>query len=261
MTSIYRTDENPYYQYVVGLGDDALILGHRWAEWLSKGPNLELDIAASNIALDLIGQADLWLAYAGEVEGNDRTADDLAYLRDTFDFRNHWLTEQPNDDWGVSTARMVMFSVYQYLRYEALAKSSDKRIAEIATKAIKEVSYHRRFSCEWAMRLAQGTEESHKRVQKGFNDLWRFMPELFETADHEQALADKGIAVASSDLEELWLAKMNEIFAETGLTKPETTGRLMGSRHNGHHTEHLGHILCELQFLQRAYPTAQGANW
>lgn len=261
MTSVYTTGENPHFLYVLGLGDDSLVLGQRWAEWLSKGPNLELDIAASNLALDLIGQAELWLALAGDIEGKGRTSDDLAYLRDTHDFRNHWLVEMPNADWGVSTARMLMFSVYQYIRYERLAKSSDIAIAEIAAKALKEVTYHRRFSTEWAMRLGQGTDESNGRLQKGFNELWRFVPELFETANHEQELADKGVAVASSDLEAEWTENMDGVLAEAGIAKPETSGRLLGSRHDGHHTEHLGHMLCELQYLQRVYPTAHGATW
>lgn len=261
MMSVYKTTENPHYQYVLGLGDDALILGQRWSEWLSNGPNLELDIAASNLSLDLIGQADLWLGYAAEVQGEGKCADDLAFLRDTHQFRNHWLTEQPNGDWGVSTARMLMFSVYNYIRYERLTKSSDERIAEIAAKALKEVTYHRRFSTEWTMRLGQGTDESNKRLQKGFDINWRFVPELFETTDEEQALADKGIAVASKDIESEWSEAMDAIFEAAGLTRPETTGRLIGSRHNGHHSEHLGHILCEMQFLQRAYPSASGARW
>ena len=260
MKSIYTTTTNPHFLYVLGLGDDALILGHRWSEWLSKGPTLELDIAASNMALDLVGQADLWLKHAGNLEGAGRTSDDLAYLRDTHDFRCHWLVEHPNEDWGVSTARFLMFSVYQYIRYERLMKSSDEGIAEIAAKAFKEVSYHRRFSTEWAMRLGQGTGESNKRLQDGFNSLWRFVPELFETPDHERDLADKGIAVASADIEAEWTEIMDGILGDAEITKP-AMGRLHGSRHDGHHTEHLGHILCEMQYLQRVYPTAQGATW
>lgn len=261
MTSVYTTTENPHFQYVLGLGDDALVLGHRWSEWLSSSPSLELDIASSNLALDLIGQADLWLALAGEVEGAGRSADDLAYLRDTHDFRCHWIVEQPNGDWGLSIARFLMFSVYQYIRYERLTKSSDASIAEIAAKAFKEVSYHRRFSSEWAMRLGGGTDESNARLQKGFNELWRFVPELFETPAWESELADKGIAVASKDIEAEWTEIMDVILDEAGIKKPETAGRLLGSRHDGHHTEHLGHILCELQYLQRVYPAKQGAKW
>lgn len=259
--SVYKTTENPHFQYVLGLGDDALILGQRWSEWLSKGPNLELDIAASNLALDLIGQADLWLGYAAELQDEGKSSDDLAYLRDTHQFRNHWLTEQPNGDWGISTARMLMFSVYNYIRYERLTKSSDTRIAEIAAKALKEVTYHRRFSTEWTMRLGQGTEESNKRLQKGFDINWRFVPELFETTEGEQALADNGIAVASKDIEAEWSEAMDTILETAGLKRPETTGRLIGSRHDGHHSEHLGHILCEMQYLQRVYPAASGARW
>jgi len=261
MMSVYRDEENPLFQYVLGLGDDALILGHRWSEWLSNGPNLELDIAASNLALDLVGQADLFLSYAGEVEGKGRTADDLAYLRDTQDFRCHWLCEQPNEDWGVSMVRMLMFSVYQYQRLTELLKSTDKRLVEIAEKALKEVTYHRRFSADWLVRLSQGTDEGHRRVQNGLDILWRFVPELFETSAGEQALADKNIAVASHSLEAQWRETMDEVMREAGVSAPETSGRIMASRHDGHHSEHLGHLLCEMQFLQRAYPKETGAVW
>lgn len=261
MKSVYYNNDNPHYQYVLGLGDDCLVLGQRWAEWLGKGPNLELDIASSNLSLDLFGQADLWLGYAAELQGEGKTADDLAMLRDAPAFRNHWLCEQPNSDWGVTTARMVMFSLYQYIRYERLTKSSDPRIAEIAAKALKEVTYHVRFSSEWCMRLGQGTEESHRRLQKGVNELWRFVAELFETPDWERDLADKGIAVASEDIREEWDQQIADLFEAAGLTRPESTGRVIGSRHNGHHSEHLGHLLCEMQFLQRAYPSTAGNVW
>lgn len=261
MASVYRSEENPLFQYVLGLGDDALVLGQRWCEWLGKGPNLELDIASSNLALDLLGQAELLLGHAAELEGEGRSADDLAYLRDAHEFRNHWLVEQPNDDWGVSIARMLMFSLYQYHRFEALSKSSDKFLSEMTTKALKEVSYHRRFSAEWTIRLGQGTEESNRRIQKGFNDMWRFLPELFETVEWERKLADSGVAVASEDLRAPWEADLDQIMEQAGLTKPEGTGRQIGSRHDGHHSEHLGTLLCELQYLQRAYPTSAGANW
>jgi len=261
MNAVYKTEDNPLFQYVLGLGDDALVLGQRWCEWLSKGPNLELDIASSNLALDLLGQAELFLGYAAELEGSGRSADDLAYLRDAHDFRNHWLVEQPNDDWGVTIARMAMFSLYHYHRLEGLTRSNDKFLSDVATKALKEVAYHRRFASEWTIRLGQGTKESHGRVQKGFNDLWRFVPELFETIDAEQKLADDGAIVASGDLRFAWEHDLDQVLEQASLVKPEGTGRLIGSRHNGHHSEHLGLLLCELQYLQRAYPTSAGAHW
>ncbi|MBL4836786.1 MAG: phenylacetate-CoA oxygenase subunit PaaC [Kordiimonadaceae bacterium] len=261
MGCIYQTEENPHFQYVLGLADDALILGQRWGEWLSKGPTLELDIAASNLALDLIGQANLLLEHAAELEGKGHTADDLAYLRDAHDFRNHWLVEQPNDDWGVTTARMLVFSLYQYCRYEALVKSSDAHLADIVAKALKEVSYHRRFAAEWTIRLGQGTEESNQRIQRGFDMLWRFVPELFETVCWEQTLADDGIAVASGTLQDAWEAEVTLILTQANLSVPKGDAHQFGSRHDGHHTEHLGTLLCELQFLQRSYPTASGAVW
>ncbi len=261
MRSIYYTEENPHFQYVLGLGDDVLVLGQRWSEWLSKGPNLELDITASNLALDLIGQTDLLLSHAADLAGKGQNSDDLAYLRDTHDFRNHWLCEQPNGDWGVTIARMFMFSVYQYIRYERLMKSSDVKLSEIAAKAFKEATYHRRFATEWTMRLAHGTTESKQRLQNGFKQLWRFTPELFETPDWERKLADQGIAVASEDIFAEWDEVIDSIFAEAELEKPVFTGGVIGSRHDGHHSEHLGHMLCAMQYLQRVYPTAQGAKW
>lgn len=257
----YYSAENPHFQYVLGLGDDCLILAQRWAEWLSNGPNLELDIASSNMSLDLFGQADLWLGYAAELEGKGQSADDLAFLRDAPAFRNHWLCEVPNGDWGKSTARMALFSIYQYNRYEKLTRSSDPRIAEIAVKALKEVTYHLRFSSEWCLRLGQGTDESHARLQAGFNENWRFVAELFETTDWEQELADKGIAVASADLRADWDKDVKALMDRAGMIQPETSGRVIGSRHDGHHTEHLGHLLSEMQFLQRAYPTSAGHVW
>ncbi|WP_374764202.1 1,2-phenylacetyl-CoA epoxidase subunit PaaC [Yunchengibacter salinarum] len=256
-TDIYRDTMPAEALYVLGLGDDSLVLGQRWSEWLSKAPALELDIASSNLSLDLIGQAQLLLGLAGEREGAGRDADMLAYKRDAMQFRNHLLVEQPNIDWGVTIARQVLFSCYQYLLFERLAESPDERLAEIAAKSLKEIAYHRRFSADWLVRLGQGTEESARRVQKGLDRLWRFSGELFETTSIEEDLAPKGKAVRAEDLKSDWDADIDAILSRAGLRRPESKQMITG-RMAGHHTEHLGHMLAEMQFLQRAYP---GAKW
>ncbi len=257
MTDVYETVENPHFQYVLGLGDDSLILGQRLSECLSKGPALEMDIAVSNLSLDLIGQADLLLGYAGKIEGKGRSADELVNFRDAHDYRCHWLVEQPDRDWGYTICRQFLFSSYQYLLFERLAKLEDKELAEIAAKALKEIAYHRRFSAEWIVRLGQGTEESNLRVQNAINELWRYTGELFETTKWEEALAKEGKAILASDVEAEWVETIDEVFAKAGLSKLDDFYMVYG-RHKGHHSEYLGHMLCEMQYLQRAYP---GAEW
>ena len=256
MINVYENTENVRFQYVLGLADDSLILGQRWAEWLGHAPALELDIAASNISLDLTGQAQLLLEYAGKLEGKDRDGDALAFHRDAFDFRNHLLVEQPNDDWGVSIARQAIFSSFQYALYEKLAQCQDQTLSEIASKAVKEVAYHRRYAADWCVRLAQGTEEANARVQLGFDKLWRFTPELFEANSDDQTLAKDGLAVDASTLFDIWSEDMNAIFDQAGLTRPADCQQQIYGRRKGHHTEHLGRMLTDMQFLPRSYPDA-----
>lgn len=254
---IYAPSENALFEYLIGLGDDALVLGQRVSEWLGHAPEMELDIASSNLSLDLIGQAQLWLNYAGEVEGAGRDADALAFTRDVMRFRNHLLVEQPNRDWGVTMVRQFLFSAWQHPLYDALAASSDSRISEIAAKAVKEVAYHKRFAAEWVVRLGDGTEESHARAQAGVEFLWRYTGELFEPLSGDALLVTDGIAADAASLKSAWQSSVDEIFKMAGLKQPETL-QLITGRENGHHTEHLGHLLSEMQFLQRAYP---GAEW
>ena len=249
-------------EYTLHLADDALILGHRNSEWTGHGPILEQDIALSNIALDLIGQARNFYQYAATLKADDTTEDSLAYLRDGWDFRNCLLVEQGNGDWAKTILRQFFFSAHQYFLYERLQAGSDKTLAAISEKAFKEVSYHLRWSSEWVIRLGDGTAESHSRMEKALDDLWKFTGELFLPSSYERQLAAAGIGVDLSLLRPLWEEKVNEIFAEATLTRPlGENGKepwMQSGGKEGRHTEHLGYILAEMQFLQRAYP---GCEW
>jgi ring-1,2-phenylacetyl-CoA epoxidase subunit PaaC len=245
------------YEYSLSLGDNALILGQRLAEWCGHSPALELDIAATNLSLDLIGEAQLYLDYAAKVEGEGRSADDLAFLRDCLKFRNYLLLEQPNKNWGRTTVRLFLYSTFMVLYLEQLQNSKDEQLAAIAAKAIKEVLYHKRFSSEWMLRLGDGTDESKAYVQKGLEDMWRFTGEMFAMSDGELRLCEKGIAVDAAALKAPWNAEVDAILDKAGLIKPLSQAIITG-RFKGHHSEHLGHILSDMQFLQRAYP---GAKW
>lgn len=253
----YGVTDNALFEYALGLGDTALVLGQRMAEWLGHAPSMELDIAASNFSLDLIGQAQLFLEYAGEVEGEGRSDDDLSFLRDAMFFRNLLIAEQPNRDWGVTMVRHFLISSFLVLQYEVLSSSKDERIAAIAAKALKEMQYHRRFSREWVVRLACGTDEGKSRIERGFDTLWRFTGEMFELASFEEKLVASGIAADVRAIEGPWTAAVDDLLAECGIEKP-TALQMITGRYLGHHTEHLGHMLCDMQFMQRAYP---GATW
>ena len=249
--------QNDLTEYLLRLGDDRLVLGHRLSEWCGHAPILEEDLALANIALDLIGQADLLLTLAGAAEGAGRDADALAYLRDSLDFRNVQLVELPNGDFAVTIARQFFFSTYAMLQAEALKASSHKDLAGVAEKMHKESRYHVRHSGDWMLKLGDGTEESHRRLQNAVNDLWRYTGELFLSDDVEQRLVSKRIAVASSSLEKGWRAQVDDVFGRAGITVPETKWMQRGGR-AGQHTEHLGHLLAEMQVLQRQHP---GASW
>jgi len=255
--SEYGPSDNAHFEYVLGLGDTALVLGQRMAEWLGKAPSMELDIAASNFSLDLFGQAEQFLNYAGELEGEGRSGDDLAFLRDGMFFRNHLIVEQPNRDWGVTMVRHFMVSSFLVLQYEALSGSNDEQIAGVAAKALKEMRYHERFSRDWVARLAGGTDEGMKRITRGFDTLWRFTGELFQKADYEDGLIEGGTAIDVSKLEAKWSEGVEALLEACGIEKPKALQMISG-RTLGHHTEHLGHMLCDMQYLQRAYP---GASW
>jgi ring-1,2-phenylacetyl-CoA epoxidase subunit PaaC len=238
--------------YTLHLADNALILGQRNAEWCGHGPVLEQDIAITNISLDLIGQARNFYQYAATLIGNDATEDSLAYLRKEREFKNCLLVEQPNGDWAQTILRQYLFSQYQYLLFEQLESNKDEQIAAIAAKSLKEITYHLRWSSEWIIRLGDGTEESHNRMLKAIDELWRYTGELFTPANYEV-----GIGIDFIKLKESWLNKVKEIFAEATLTVPEKVFMQTGGK-EGKHTEHLGYILTELQYLQRTYP---GCEW
>ena len=251
------TKEEALFDYCLRIGDNGLILGHRISEWCGHGPILEEDIALTNIALDVLGQSRNFLTYAGEVEGKGRTEDDLAYLRDNREFRNVLLVEQPNGDFGRTIARQFLFDVFSYHFYEALLKSTDTQLASFAEKSIKEVRYHLRHSSEWMTRLGDGTEESHRRVQEPLNDLWVYTGELTEMDEVDHLLLKEGIAV---DLEKLRPAishTIDQVLDRATLKRPEDGWMMKGGR-KGVHSEHLGFILADMQFMQRAYP---GMEW
>jgi ring-1,2-phenylacetyl-CoA epoxidase subunit PaaC len=247
---------NNLFEYCLRLGDSSLILSQRLGEWCGHGPILEEDIALTNICLDLLGQARAFLTYAGQVEGKNRTEDDLAYMRDEYEFRNALLVEQPNGDFAQTILKQFFFSAYQYFLYDALKQSKDKNISALAEKSWKEVAYHLRHSSEWVKRLGGGTEESRQRITDAVDALWFFTGGLFDMDEVDSALIKEGIAVDLNLIKVIWENKVKEIFAEATLAVPEGTFMIKGSR-NGKHTEHLGYILAEMQVLHRQYPKAE----
>jgi ring-1,2-phenylacetyl-CoA epoxidase subunit PaaC len=249
-------DLDPRTEYLLRLGDNALILGHRLSEWCGHGPALEEDIALSNIALDLIGQATLWLGRAGVSEGAGRDADDLAYKRDVLDWRNCLLVEQPNGDFAVTIVRQFLFDCHHHALLEGLAGSRDAEVAAIAAKALKEVTYHRRHSGEWLIRLGDGTGESHARAQAALDLLWGYSHELLEADAVDEEMAARGIGIEPSGLKPAWDAMVTPVLAEATLRRPDDAWSVRGGR-QGIHTEHLGYLLAEMQYLPRAYPDAR----
>ena len=250
----YKTD------YLLGLADNALILAQRNSEWCGHGPVLEQDIAITNISLDLIGQARNFYQYAAaniNIANNESaTEDSLAYLRDVTEFRNSLLVELPKGDWAVTILRQFLFSNYQTLLLQQLQKSNDAQIAAIAAKSLKEATYHLRWSSEWVIRLGDGTEESHIRMNAAIEDLWPYTGELFLMVPYELQAFEAGLGVDVSTLQNEWLHKTAAVFEEATLKIPEKVFMQSGGK-TGRHTEHLGYILAELQFMQRAYPNSE----
>ena len=243
--------------YALRLGDDALILSHRLTEWVGHGPELEEDIALANTALDLLGQARLLLSHAGDREGKGRDEDALAYGRDVLDFSNLLLVEQPNGDFAQTMMRQFLFDAYAVELWPRLSGSCDDALAGIAGKAAKESAYHVEQSAAWVVRMGDGTQESHARAQAGLDLLWPYAGEMFAADEIVAVLAEKGIAVAPSELQAPWQTRVEMVLEYAGLAPPEGAGIRLGGR-QGRHSEHMGHLLAELQFLQRAYP---GAEW
>jgi len=244
------------FEYVQRIGDDSLILGHRLSEWCGHGPILEEDIAMTNIALDLVGQATSLLNYAGEVEGKGRDGDALAYLRFDKDFKNTLLVEQPNGDFGMTMMRQFLFDAFRQPFYEKLQHSTDKQLAAIAEKSLKETKYHLKHSSEWVIRLGDGTEESHARIQESLNTLWRYTSELFYTDEIDAELLISGIEPNMSEIFDSWDSTVKNVLKEATLQIPTNNWKHEGGR-KGMHSEHLGYILTEMQFIQRAYPNME----
>src|SRR5690348_15392115 len=245
------------FLYTLRLADNALILGHRLSEWIGQAPLLEEELALGNIALDLIGQARALYAYAGAIEGKGRDEDRLAYLRDAPEFRNILLVEQPKGDFAHTILRQFLSSAFMHPFWRALAQSRDATLAAIAAKAEKEAAYHLRHAGEWLIRLGDGSAESHRRAQTALDDLWPYAGEMFESDAIDEALIAQGIAADPAPPGAGWQHRVDSVLAEATLAKPAATWMQSGGR-SGRHSEHLGHLLAEMQFLQRAYP---GATW
>ncbi|WP_407175967.1 1,2-phenylacetyl-CoA epoxidase subunit PaaC [Bradyrhizobium sp. STM 3562] len=251
-----QVSETPLVLYTLRRADDALVLGHRLSEWCGHAPMLEEDMALSNIALDLLGQARELYRYAAKVEGRDNDEDKLAYLRDIRQYRNLLLLEQPNGDFARTMVRQLFYSAFADLYWRAM-RSSDATFAAIAAKSEKESAYHLRHSCEWIIRLGDGTEESHARTQAAIDDLWAFTGEMFSVDDAERGLIDKGAAIDPVGLRQHWLKTISDVVGEATLTLPNNSWMQQGGR-SGRHSEHLGHLLSELQYMQRTFP---GLTW
>jgi ring-1,2-phenylacetyl-CoA epoxidase subunit PaaC len=247
----------PHCRYVLRLADTSLILAQRLGEWIGHAPAIEEDLGLANVSLDLLGQARMLLSYAAELEGRGRSADDLAYLREEPEFLNATLVEQPNGDFGQTIVRQFLIDAWQLELYERLQESKDPRLAEIAAKTVKETRYHLRYSAGWLVRLGDGTEESHERVQDALARLWPLTGEMFTADDVDREIAQAGIGPAPESLLPGWSAHVGAVLSESRLAEPPTTPFGWYGK-QGRHSEHLGYVLAEMQSLHRAHP---GANW
>jgi ring-1,2-phenylacetyl-CoA epoxidase subunit PaaC len=243
-------------KFCIRLGDSCLIMAHRQSEMCSKGPFLEEDIAQTNLGLDLLGQAEALLIYAAKLEGNSRTADDLAFRRPEREFYNFMLTEQPNTDFAFAIVRQYIMALYLTKVYETLAKVEDETISGVALKAVKEIAYHERHLRMWVKRLGDGTNESHDRIQTAVNELWMFVGELYEEDDLDVKLQEAGYAISGEEMKAYLIDKISAQLADATLSVPESVYMTTGSK-KGIHTEYLGYMLTEMQYLQRAYPDAK----
>ena len=250
-------NESPLVLYALRRADDALILGHRLSEWCGHAPMLEEDMALANMGLDLIGQARELYSYAGQVEGAGHDEDRLAYLRDVRQYRNLLLVEQPNGNFARTIIRQFLYSAFADLYWRAMMTSPDATLAAIAAKSEKESAYHLRHSSEWVIRLGDGTAESHRRAQEALDDLWAFTGELFHVDDSDRSLIADGVVIDPESLRAAWSATINDVVQTATLKLPARDWMQKGGR-SGHHSEHLGHLLSELQSLQRSFP---GATW
>jgi ring-1,2-phenylacetyl-CoA epoxidase subunit PaaC len=255
-----RQKPEALFDYLLRLGDDRLILGHRLSEWCGHGPILEEDIALANVSLDLLGQATILLRMAGEVEGKGRTEDTLAYFRDAVEFRNCQLVELPTGDFAFTITRQFLFDVYDVVVLDALTTSANTELAAVAAKSLKEARYHVRHSGEWMLKLGDGTDESHRRVQTAVDSLWRFTAELFAADEIDVELVASAVAPELASLKPKWKSLVREVLDRATLTTPADLPRPSRARggRSGAHTEHLGHLLAEMQIVARSHP---GAAW
>jgi ring-1,2-phenylacetyl-CoA epoxidase subunit PaaC len=252
-----QVSETPLVLYVLRRADDALILGHRLSEWCGHAPMLEEDMALANMGLDLLGLARELYSYAAQTEGKGNDEDKFAYLRDVRQYRNLLLVEQPNDDFAHTIARQFFYAAFTDPYWRAMTKSSDATLAAIAAKSEKESAYHLRHSSEWMLRLGDGTAESHARMQSAIDDLWAFTGEMFEADESERSLIESGAVIDPVALHRQWLKTVSGIVNEATLVLPSAGWMQQGGR-SGRHSEHLGHLLSELQSMQRTFP---GASW
>lgn len=245
-----------YAEYLLRLGDDSLILGQRLSEWCGHSPSVEVDLSLANLSLDLIGQATHFLEQAGKAEGRGRDGDALAFHRDVLDFRNCLLVEQPNGDFAQTMARQFLFSAWQRMLFAHLTGSRDPFTAAVAEKALKEVTYHEELAADWVIRLGDGTEESRRRITAGLEWMWRFVPELFEEDETSAAMIAQGVGADPAAFREDYLRRVGAVLAEATIEAPADQRPILGGR-RGHHSEHLGHLLCTMQYLPRTYPDAR----
>ena len=248
---------NNLVQYIFGIADNALILGQRLGELCGHGPNLETDIAMTNIALDLLGQTRSYYQYAAKLKGDNATEDTVAFLRNEREYKNVLLVEQPNTDFAYAIVRQFLFDNYHLLLLTELQNSKDETLVAIAKKSIKEVAYHKRFSSDWIRRLGDGTEESHQKMQTAINDLWTYTDELFHQTDVDKTMVEQGIGVDVTKLKDTYYDQINEILAESTLQTPEMKYFQNGGK-EGIHSEHMGYLLADLQYMQRTFPNM---NW
>lgn len=244
------------YNFCLRLGDNNLILGQRLAEWCSKGPILEEDLAMTNLSLDHFGQAEFMYEYSAEIDGKGKTADDLAFHRSEREYFNNLLVEQPNGDFAYTMMKQMLFSAFAKQLYEALSSCKDEKLSTLAMRALKEVKYHFRHSSEWIIRLGNGTEESHQRTQLALDELWMFTADLFEMNQTDKILIEAVISVDLNALNPKWNSEIQHVLGTANINVPQNNHMIKGGC-NGTHTEHLGHLLCEMQYLQRTYPQAK----
>jgi ring-1,2-phenylacetyl-CoA epoxidase subunit PaaC len=254
-TASIQVSEIPLVLYALRRADDALILGHRLSEWCGHAPMMEEDMALANMGLDLLGQARELYSYAAKVEANGNDEDKFAYLRDVRQYRNLLLLEQPNGDFARTMTRQFLYAVFADLYWRAMMNSGDATLAAIAAKSEKESAYHVRHSSEWIIRLGDGTDESHRRAQAAVDDLWAYTGEMFVVDDSERGLIDAGIAIDPATLRPRWLKMVSDVLREATLVLPKSDWMQQGGR-SGRHSEHLGHLLSELQSMQRTFPSA-----